>query len=246
MILSVSFPAHVCSAQSKTAPPASPALAATAVPAPAAAVAGYESGEETYPVFTPSPAAVLVPSSTPLVAFNPSPATRVTVRRPTPASSPMPAVATVNAIPQSPMGAPTGIMYAAGPATLPPGKLLRNSFRLFLHYSTGMGHGIVHMYYRTHTGEVRGATYTPTPSNGTPVPSFTPFVDDFLDRFGYSSALIEILYDALTASPTRADFVCYCTQRGVARLEAKWFYILLEGVHTLDMPRRRRNVIVPV
>lgn len=113
-------------------------------------------------------------------------------------------------------------------------------------YFVGLRYTIVYMYFRGVTGEIRGEAYIATDRNGPPVPSFGPFLDDFLDRFGYTSSFIELLYDALSASPTRADFVMRCGQRGVARLEAEWFYQQLSGMHPLDLSMRRRQVVVPL
>lgn len=103
-----------------------------------------------------------------------------------------------------------------------------------------------YLNYRDKAGRIVGCSRVPVQTAGTEVPHFTVFLDDFLDRFGWTTAFIIALYDIVCRRPSYGDFIMQLCELGLARSEAEWFYSNLPNRDPADYTMRTRTVTVPV
>lgn len=86
---------------------------------------------------------------------------------------------------------------------------------------------IRYLNYRDVSGQIAGYSRVPAQTAGVEVPSFTPFLDDFLDRFGWTTDFIIALYDIVGRRLSHGDFIMQLCELGLARPEAEWFRALV-------------------
>lgn len=101
--------------------------------------------------------------------------------------------------------------------------------------------------YRLLNGQISGRTTT-IPANLMTdiwVPSLGRFLDDYVDRFGYTTRFIYKLYKASERSMDRQDFIGR-TSRYLSRQEAIWFYEFIEKFPGYFKAPTRRRLYVPV